>query len=364
VADAGVSCQTYSQTGAVPASLQPTTGQPLPYKIQGELCAAPWELQDGTTVQLLLHGATYNHAYWDFGTIDGIQYSYARDLAAAGFPTFAFDQLGFGQSSKPVSSLVTNEAAAYVEHAIVDGLRNASLVGIHFGKVIEVAHSFGSTTTWQEAISYQDVDGLIITGAVHHIVQASQATFAADIHAARVDPKFQDQSWALTDPGYLTTVPGTRGSLFYNTADADSNVIAADDNATPFSQETFVTEQGKDVVPSGAFGALQLVSSTATQAIHVPVLLILGSKDLFYCGPDANGMNFDCSSGTVIAQQEAPYYSPQAQLEACSVPNSGHDISLHYTFPVQEAASISWSYHFVGQNGHQSGSGQLPPQCG
>src|SRR5262249_35784935 len=104
--------------------------------------------------------------------------------------------------------------------------------------------------------------------------------------------------------------------------------------------------------------------STATQAINVPVLAILASKDNFYCGPDAQGVNFDCSTGSAIAHQEAPYYSPSAQLEACAVPNSGHDISLHYNFLVQETAATAWSYHFVGQDGVRIGTGALPKVCG
>jgi pimeloyl-ACP methyl ester carboxylesterase len=361
-ASTGVTCQIYSQRGIVPAAIDPS-GQPLPYTIVGELCASPAELHNGTTVQLLLHGATYNHSYWDFGTIDGVRYSYARDLATAGFPTFAFDQIGTGQSSHPVSSDVNTAVAAYVEHEVVQGLRNGSVTAIKFGKVIEVGHSLGSLTTWQEAITYQDVNGLIITGAVHHLSQLGQTGLSQDVSLASQDPKFAGVSWSVNDPGYLTTLPGTRGSLFYNSADADRRVIAADDNETPFSQETFANEPGKDALSQGQLDSLSLVSSTATQAIHVPVLVIMGSKDAVFCGLDPQGVNFDCSSGTAIAQQEAPYYSPQAQLEACAVPNAGHDISLHLNFIIQELAAAAWSYHFVGQDG-TVGSGRLPQACG
>jgi hypothetical protein len=57
-------------------------------------CAGAAELTAGETVQLLIHGATYNQSYWDFGTIDGVSCSYARDIAAAGYPTFAIDEIG------------------------------------------------------------------------------------------------------------------------------------------------------------------------------------------------------------------------------------------------------------------------------
>jgi hypothetical protein len=100
----------------------------------------------------------------------------------------------------------------------------------------------------------------------------------------------------------------------------------------------------------------------------VPVLLIIGSEDALFCGPDAQGATFDCSSGTVVAQQESSYYSQDAHLEGCAVQGSGHDVSLHYTvahpsFLVQDAASIAWSYHFVGQYGHTTNA-RLPSACG
>ena len=87
-ASAGVSCRTYS---GIPVAL--ADGAPQSYSITGELCAMPFELTDGETVQLLIDGA---HTTTPTG-ISGrsmASYSYARDLAAAGFPTFAIDEIG------------------------------------------------------------------------------------------------------------------------------------------------------------------------------------------------------------------------------------------------------------------------------
>jgi pimeloyl-ACP methyl ester carboxylesterase len=152
---------------AAPVTL--TASPSATYTISGELCATPAEQAAGTTVQLLIHGATYNYDYWDFGRIDGIDYSYARDVAARGFATFAYDALGSGSSSHPPSDLLTIQAAADVAHQIVQALRRGSIGGVQFGKVILVGHSLGSVVVWQEAISYADIDGLIITGAAHSL---------------------------------------------------------------------------------------------------------------------------------------------------------------------------------------------------
>jgi hypothetical protein len=49
---------------------------------------------------------------------------------------------------------------------------------------------------------------------------------------------------------------------------------------------------------------LAVAMSTATQAIQVPVLTILGGNDLTACGTDSQGSSFDCSYGAIVASQE------------------------------------------------------------
>ena len=322
-----VKCQFYP---AIPVALGPDAL--AAYVVSGELCATQDELIDGTTVQLLIHGSTYNRGYWNFGRVNGIRYSYSRDVAARGFPTFALDELGSGNSAIPPSGRMTIEAAAFVAHQIVEGLRNGWINGVQFGKVILVGHSLGSVVAWQEAISYGDVDGVIVTGAAHFLTSAFLDLMP--FYPAAMDPKFSDKS---LDDGYLTTTPGIRAAAFYNDPDADPAVIALD-------------EKRKDIVPGIELATgLPVVTSTATRAIQVPVLTILGSNDLPTCGSDSQGNEFDCSSGEAIASQEAPFYSPKAQIYACMVPGSGHALSLELSNQFQVKDSVAWSYAFVGQ---------------
>src|SRR5260370_3427152 len=164
-------------------SIDPSRPDDRGRRIYGELCAPQWEAHKGITVQFLIHGATDNHTYWDF-TVDGLSYSYARDAAARGFPTFAIDQIGYGQSSKPVGSQETIEVAAFVDHQVVQGLKNGSITGTRFGKVIEMGHSFGSIATLKEAITYGDVAGVIITGELHHFTQTDTTALQQDFSSA------------------------------------------------------------------------------------------------------------------------------------------------------------------------------------
>lgn len=326
-ADAPVTCK---QHIALPIALAPD--QRATYIIAGELCATEDELRSGTTVQLLIHGATYNHDYWDFGKIDGITYSYARTVAARGIPTFAIDLPGAGESSHPASSQVTLQAAAFAVHQIVQALRNGSVDGIQFGKVILVGHSLGSVVVWEEAINFADVDGLIVTGAAHSIT--TKFLNANALYPAVDDRKFEKSA---LDSGYLTTIPGTRITLFYSTPDFDPEVLAAD-------------ERRKDVVPGTELTTgLPVVTSTATLAIQVPVLTVLGGNDFTTCGPNPQGGNFDCSSGRAVATQEVPFYSPEARIHGCVIPDSGHDVNLVVNHPLAAADMITWSFAFVGQ---------------
>ena len=333
----------------IPVALAP--GQPASSTISGELCSTWAERFPGTTVQLLIPGATYTRDYWDFGTVGGIRYSYARDVAARGFATFVIDPLGSGESSHPVSTQLTAQTDAYVDHQVVQALRAGWIAGVRFGKVIEVGHSLNSLIVWDEAIAYHDVDGVIVTGAAHSLAAGFASSGA--FYPAIKDPKFAASG---LDSGYLTTIPGTRAKLFYHLPDADPAVIALD-------------EARKDVVSGTELtSALPVLATTATQAIDVPVLDILGGNDFTTCGLSTTGRTFDCSSGAAVVAQEASFYSPQAQLQACVIPGSGHDVSLALNHGLQVADTVAWSEAFVGQrwsaqpDSHGSGE-RLPGNC-
>jgi len=327
----------------IPVALAP--GQPRDNTISGELCSTPAERRPGSMVQLLVPGATYTLDYWDFGTVTGIRYSYARDVAVRGIATFAIDPLGSGDSSRPASSQITAQADAYVDHQVVQALRHGRTAGARFGKVITVGHSLNSLIVWDEAIAYHDVDGVIVTGVAHSLAAAFASS--GGFYPAIKDPRFASSG---LDSGYLTTVPGTRGTLFYHLPDADPAVTALDEARKDVFSGTELTT------------ALPVVSGTATQAIDVPVLDILGSNDFTTCGLSTAGHVFNCSSGPAVVAQETSFYSPRAQLHACVIPGSGHDVSLALNHALQVADSVAWSGSFVGHD--RPGGRGLPGNCG
>jgi pimeloyl-ACP methyl ester carboxylesterase len=298
-----------------------------PAIISGQLCQP-----DGTTpsaVQLLVHGGTYNRAYWDL-PYQPDQYSYQRDMAKHGYATFAVDVLGAGQSSHPLSLPLTVWAEAEALHEVIGQLRAGAVGGVHFGKVVIVGHSVGSGIVASEASTYQDVDGVILTG-VTHIPSLPALGLGA---ALGLIPAFLSSVQNPGDPLYFTTKPGARGPLFYNTADADPGVLAAD-------------EATKDQVSVPGMGTVAVfgIVVPVTLGINVPVLQAVGQDDVLFCGLLALR---DCSSASALRAQEAPFYSSAAKLSVYVLPNAGHSLALHRNAGDYRDATRSWLANQLG----------------
>jgi len=198
----------------LPVSLGP--GQPTDQQVFVQLCLPAGATPN--TVQLLVHGCLYNHQYWEFPdpSAGTDRYSYVAHALHAGYATVAFDMIGNGQSSHPVSTEVTVDAGVWVIHQIVQALRGGGISGpngaVAFSKVIEVSWSFGTFFAWLEVSQYNDVNAAIFTGATHHIAfQLPFLNAVLHLYPADLDPQF----FGKYDPGYLTTQPGSRQGIFY-----------------------------------------------------------------------------------------------------------------------------------------------------
>ena len=314
-------CQSFN----VPVALD--DGQPLQYTIYGELCNPSGRASH--TVQLLVPGATYGHVYWDL-PYESQTYSYVRALNSAGYSTFNIDRIGTGQSSHPDLSVVnvTMNIEAYVLHEIVQDLRSGSIGSRQFDRVLLVGHSLGSAVVWIEAGTYQDVDGVIVTGLAHHFNSTKLAGVFSTLYPAMLDPRFSGDGYGA---GYVTTKPGARASDFYYQPGVDPNVITTDE----------ATKETATDGEASTFGPVEADGISAQ--IMVPVLLVLGQQDSIFCGLLAT----DCSSASTVLQAEASYYSPQAQLQVVVIPNAGHDLNLHEAASIWFAAAVSWAYQNV-----------------
>jgi pimeloyl-ACP methyl ester carboxylesterase len=280
------------------------------------------------TVQIALHGATYSHLYWDWPFQPEI-YSYLRRATASGYAVLDIDRIGIGRSDHPPAAAVDIAANAHVVHQIVQALRGGDLVVPSFGRVRAervalVGHSLGSLTAIQEAATYADVDGVVLTGLTHNVTPVLGES-AVNFYPASLDPRFAGRN--IPD-GYLTTLPGTR-TIFYQAPFYDPRVFALDEQT---KETVTVTELNT------AFPALAL-----SGGIHVPVLVVVGDFDLAFCNPPS------CSASGSLAS-EPSFYAPDACAEAVAIPASGHDLNLHYTAPLTYFTILRWMDARVGRD--------------
>lgn len=303
---------------------------PPAYHIVGQLCRPRHGRADA--VQVLVHGASYSKIYWDF-PFQPQHYSYVLRATRAGFATLAIDRLGTGESDRPPPELVSVHAAANTVHQIVGALRAGSTTdsnghAIRFDHVVLVGHSFGSNISWTEAGIYGDVDALVLTAISHDQNPPGAPLTETDAYPANLDPKFA--GLGLPD-GYLTTIPGKRGELFYYLPGASPAVIAVD-------------EQTKDTLPVGMLFD-QFTTYALTQNIHVPVLNVIGDFDTLSC------QNPSCTaSGSV--DNEASFYPADACYTQWVVPNAGHALNLHLNAPSWVERAQHWIAAALGGHGH------------
>lgn len=283
--------------------------------VYGRLC-----VPDGaTTLQVLVPGGTYTSAYWDIGYSPGTR-SYRQALNRAGIATVAVDRLGSGRSSEPLSALITVSSQAKAVHEVVRSLRP------RFDRVVLVGHSIGSAVATVEAVTYRDVDGVVITGLTHQINLPGAVPVFTTLIPTLLDPRFQERALNL---GYLTTVDGTRYSSFHTPGPVVQGAIAFD-------------EATKDVVtPTETVGTV-LVGSLVplSRRITVPVMLVMGGGDANFCGPP---LGADCSSAEALRVSEGSFYAPEARLRTHVVPGYGHSLNFSANAPDYHRAVVDWT---------------------
>jgi pimeloyl-ACP methyl ester carboxylesterase len=272
-----------------------------------------------TTVQVLVHGISYDQYYFDSPYKPEL-YSVARAANKRGQASLVVSRLGVGKSYQPADTQVTLRNNAAAIHQVVQALRSG-LLGQAFNKVVLVGHSLGSLTSWLVAGHYGGVDAVVATGASHqpNLVNAG-LMIGPTLIPAVLDPKFAHSG---LDLGYITTRAGGR-AIFYNEANTDPALIDQD-------------EKLKQTVTLGEYVTGLL--DTESQNINVPVLSVNGTDDPFFCnGP----LSADCSSSERFIAGERRFYRPGASLDAIMVPNGGHDVTLSRAAPETIAQIEDW----------------------
>lgn len=306
-----------------PVALAPDL--PADQELVGWLCARG--SVHHKTVQVLIHGATYDHHYWDWPR-QPEQYSYVDHMTAAGYAVLNLDRVGYGESSRPADGLaVTLHTGAFTIHQVVQALRSGTKVVPGLGRIRAervqlVGSSLGAFIATIEASTYHDVDGVILSSYSHTLGPAALLTQVLS-YDARMDPKFAH----LPITNYLTTTPGARGPLYYFVPGADPANILLDETL----KQTVTIGEDQDIFPS-LFASL---------GVTVPTLVVNGDHDMITCTAPS------CTATGSLAN-EAMFYGPDACVEIQIVPDSGHALNTHLNAPTAFSMIRAWSDRRVG----------------
>jgi len=273
----------------------------------------------GGTLQILLHGATYSHVYWDF-PYRPERYSYVRAMSRAGYATLNMDRLGIGASSHPPVDALTRTSEAYVTHQLVQLALSGGLDGEPFDHVVLVGHSLGVLIGITEAGTYGDVSGLVLSGNIHN--DADPVTWDAFVSALLPAQQASPQFANLPD-GYLTTATGSR-SVFYYLPGAEPQVIAIDDATR--GTGAFSEAEGKDM----------------SKAIQVPILASVGEFDGFNGCVSSCGLRKSPLPPPDGLAAEGKWFPKAPTFDVYLQAQAGHDQNLHVTAPDFYAAVRSW----------------------
>ena len=249
------------------------------------------------TLLLALHGANYNHKYWDVPNINGHEYSFARYMADRKYAVLAIDQLGAGESTRPADGdAVTLDQTASGIHQVITQLRTGqNAVGYAFGKVVTVGHSLGTINVIYEQGTYHDADAVIATGMGH-------VPHELPVPAELIQELLQYEYFKLPD--------ALRPLMFYHAPGADPDAIQydADHLADFLARGQLVT----GIMPSFTFDHAALRVGQATG----PVLVQLGE--------------FDGLSPASLAGGEAAYFTSASSVTVQALAGVGHDFNTHY----------------------------------
>ena len=247
------------------------------------------------TLLVTIHGATYNHKYWDVPIINRHEYSFAAFMAERKYAVLAIDQLGTGESTRPEDGdLLTLDQTASTIHQVITQLRaGEGGVGYAFSRVVTVGHSLGAMNAIYEQGTYHDADAVVSTGMGHVP------------HELPIPPEVIG---AMLQFEYSPLPAEVRSAAFYYAPGADPDVIAFDNNMLA------------DVLARGQLttAILNIFDPTATRvgAATGNILVQLGEFDVLFPAS--------------LAEGEAAFFASASSVTVQSLAGVGHDFNTHF----------------------------------
>ncbi len=294
-----------------------------PGKIFGEWCQAVGQSKT-KVLQVLVHGGSYDHTYWNFPGFDK-RYSYSAYMNRAGYATLAIDQLGVGKSSHPASTEVSYTASTKAVSQVVVAVKGGVL-GQSYSKVVLVGHSIGSLLSLGAQGLYGSADGILLSGFTHTLGMGLFERLGAKVVPALQDPiVMAKNAIPAGDTGYVSIIGGR--SVFYDAGDADPAVVTADENSR--------SEQ------SGSLNAFEALAVNVS-GIKTPVFIANGVLDIAFCAQGKAGATTDCSSAVTLKTAEQAFFTSATPLETYVLPGAGHNLNLTLQAQSWYGAALSW----------------------
>ncbi|KAH6699741.1 hypothetical protein BKA61DRAFT_582913 [Leptodontidium sp. MPI-SDFR-AT-0119] len=261
------------------------------------------------TLQILVHGITYDRNYWSGdgppgSSYHGDQYSWIAFASKLGYPTLSIDRLGNGLSDHPDPvNIVQIPAQIETIHELILKARAGTLPGPAtpraFNKIVYVGHSLGSSLGNGLNVKYpEDSDATILTG-----------------FSNTLNGPFFGNSLAPT------IVPAA--TSFYYPGGYDPELLTLD-----YSLSGTVT-----------LGELTsaLLGSTVALRYQGPVFVVTGQHDSIFCNlpdpsPPANAPfeTFSCEPYSTVLSQTKALYPAAKSFQWFAPQNSGHCWHFHY----------------------------------
>lgn len=280
---------------------QPPVRRPyqFPVELKGEPSATfagfyyPAEVKRRGILQVLVHGNSYDHRYWDAGTVNGTSYSYIDYMTIRGFDILAIDLPGVGASSKPNGYAFSLEGVGRALSALIQSLRRTdSVLQQKFDHITSIGHSMGSSIGVFAEGNWPAADSLVVTATGYYRGRT----------ASGWPPGTREK---LLETDYALVPPELRLG-FYHQPSADPEVIAYDNAVL------------RTPAPSGLWSdCITLRDDPRNGAADVtcPVYVQLGQYDPIMLGE--------------YAEQERNSYSSASKVFIDTLPEMGHSFNLH-----------------------------------
>lgn len=287
------------------------------YDIVGTYCEPEESIPDrADTLQILVHGATYTKEYWtghDLPPEQKEQYSYAHYASKEGYHTLSIDRLGSGESSRPNPLLeVQNNLEAEIMHELANLAKDGKIGDKKFSKLVLVGHSLGS---FIGSIATQrhpaDWDAIVLTGwSADLLLNFAQVPLGGLLPAAIG----KAEEFSGVDLPYLVfTVHKVMRHVFFS----------KDGTFDPAIEER--DWKRRNTISVGELVTL-FHGIRPNPAFDRPVMALDGDNDALLCVAHHCKPGDDNSPGS-----SKSIFPSSSNFTYAIVPDSGHNINLHYS---------------------------------